>query len=151
MQQGAPFDSAVATLVASGASETDVARLMAVMTKRWLVKSERLIRAGDAAKDIYLIGSGRLAVLAPLKDGSKLRVRSLRAGAFVGEIASYAGLDRTADVVAEEPSVVYEISPEDIEALTQTDPDLAAIWHKMIARTLADKLDRTNRLLRDRA
>ncbi len=142
---------ALEALAAAGASGDAIDRLKSKMTRRWLAKGERLIKSGDAAQDIYLIESGRLAVLASMADGSRTRVRSLRAGAFVGEIASYAGLKRTADVVAEEPSVVFAVSPRDIEALTQTDPELAAIWHKMIASTLADKIDRTNRLLRDRA
>lgn len=151
LPEGSGKDGALEALAAAGATGEVIDRLKAKMTRRWLAKGERLIKSGDTAQDIYLIESGRLAVLAPMSDGTRTRVRSLRSGAFVGEIASYAGLKRTADVVAEEPSVVFAVSPKDIEALTQTDPELAAIWHKMIASTLADKIDRTNRLLRDRA
>lgn len=77
-----------------------------MMEKRHLNAGDILIKSGDKDKDVFLVEQGRVAVMATRPDGSKFRVRSMRPGAFVGEIASYAGLHRTADVIVEEPTIV---------------------------------------------
>ncbi len=129
-----------------------VKRLLARMKKRSLRAGETLIVEGQTTGEVYLIDSGNLGIFTPRPEGGvPLRLRSLRAGAFVGEIASYAGLPRTADVIAETDSTVYAIDPEDLDALAEDDPTLLAAWHRLIAITLADKLSRTTLMLRDLA
>jgi SulP family sulfate permease len=61
----------------------------------------------------------------------------------VGEIALYAGVARTADVVAETPSVVLRLSRESIERLETEEPALAAALHRWLATTLAERLSDT--------
>ena len=61
----------------------------------------------------------------------------------VGEIALYTGVARTADVVAEAPSVVLRIGRESIERLEAEEPELAAALHRWLATTLAERLTDT--------
>jgi SulP family sulfate permease len=63
----------------------------------------------------------------------------------VGEIAHYTGVARTADVVAEVPSVVLRIDRESIERLEAEEPELAAALHRWLATTLAERLTDTMR------
>ncbi|WP_424965435.1 cyclic nucleotide-binding domain-containing protein [Dinoroseobacter sp. S375] len=125
------------------------ARLLTRMQRLDVAEGRTLITYGAEDEDIYVIEAGRLAVFAHLSDGRRMRVRSLRAGAIVGEIASYARLPRTADVVAETPAVVYRIDPGTLDAVLSEDPALAAAWHKMIAITLSEKIHRTTLMLRE--
>ncbi|MBV0911773.1 cyclic nucleotide-binding domain-containing protein [Anianabacter salinae] len=136
------------TAILGDAAITDA--LMALMTRRSIRAGDRIITHGQTTGEIYLIDEGRLGIYAPLADGKMLRVRSLRAGALVGEIASYTGLARTADVVAEVDSTVYVVDPAELESAMAGTPELAA-WHKLIAITLAEKLSRTTLMLRDLA
>ena len=138
-----------ALLMALG-NETDVDGLMARMTREHLSAGTTLIRCGDTTGEIYMLDSGRLAVFAPQDEGRRLRVRSFRPGALVGEIASYLDTPRTADVVAEEDSVVYRLDPAPLRDLERTCPALAAAWHRMVAAMLAERIARTTRLLGDR-
>lgn len=124
-------------------------RILGQMSREKVAKGTRLIRQGHQSGDIYLIDEGRLSVLLNLPDGGRLRLRTMAEGSLVGEVASYAGLKRTADVVAETDAIVYHASTERIAAITGEDPVLAAALHRMVAATLADKLDRTNKLLGD--
>lgn len=124
-------------------------RILMKMSREQVAKGTRLITQGHQSGDIYLIDEGRLSVLLNLPDGGSLRLRTMAEGSLVGEVASYAGLKRTADVVAETDAVVYHASTERIAAITGEDPVLAAALHRMVAATLADKLDRTNKLLGD--
>ena len=59
------------------------------------------------------------------------------------EIALYTGVPRTADVVAETPSVVLRLSRASIEEMERADPELAAALHRWLAATLSVRLNDT--------
>jgi SulP family sulfate permease len=102
-----------------------------------------LLHQDDPPGDVYVLESGRLSVETVTPEGTRLRLRTLRPGVVVGEIALYAGVARTADVVAEVPSVVLRISREAIERLETEEPALAATLHRWLATTLAERLSDT--------
>jgi SulP family sulfate permease len=104
-----------------------------------------LLRQDDPPGDIYVLESGRLGVETFTADGSRIRLRTLRPGVVVGEITLYTGVARTADVVAEVPSVVLRIGRESIERLEAEEPELAATLHRWLATQLAERLTDTMR------
>ena len=104
-----------------------------------------LIRQDEPPGDVYLLGSGRLAVHALTAEGTTVRLRTLRPGVVVGEVALYTGEPRTADVVAETPAVVFRCSRGSIELMEASDPELAAALHRWLATTLAARLNDTLR------
>jgi SulP family sulfate permease len=142
-------DSALSTLRGLMTKPELAVRLLDTMELRTLRPGERLIKFGEEDTDVYLIDRGRLAVIAKTSAGTDLRVRSLRAGSFVGEIASYAGLARTADVIAEVETKVYFATAETLAQSVEQDPELASEWHKAVASSLAEKLHRTTLHLRE--
>jgi SulP family sulfate permease len=104
-----------------------------------------LIRQEDPPDDIFVLESGRLSVEMVTPEGTRLRVREVRAGVVVGEIAIYTGVPRTADVVAEEPCVVLRLSRASMDRMESEEPELAAALHRWLARTLAERLNDTLR------
>jgi SulP family sulfate permease len=72
-----------------------------------------------------------------------VRLRTVLPGVVVGEIAMYADVPRTADVVAETPSVVLRLSRASIEQIERADPELAAALHRWLATTLSERLNDT--------
>ena len=58
----------------------------------------------------------------------------------VGEIGLYLGSKRTASVVTEEQSTVYRLSAEALKKMEQEDPEAATVFHKIIAKLMADRL-----------
>jgi sulfate permease, SulP family len=102
-----------------------------------------LLHQDEPPGDIYVLESGRLGVETVTGEGARIRLRTLRPGVVVGEIALYAGVARTADVVAEVPSVVLRLSRESIERLETEEPALAATLHRWLATTLAQRLSDT--------
>ncbi len=106
-----------------------------------------LITAGSANKDIFFIENGRVTILVDGPSGVPVRVRSMRSGAVIGEAARYLDSVRTANVVVDEPSVIYRFSDEALTALEREEPELAAIFHSFMARGLAEKVQRMNQQL----
>ncbi len=104
-----------------------------------------LLHQDDPPGDVYVLESGRLGVETVTPEGTRLRLRTLRPGVVVGEITLYTGVPRTADVVAEVPSVVLRIGRESIERLEAEEPELAAALHRWLATTLAERLTDTMR------
>ncbi len=99
-----------------------------------------VIRQDEPPDDVFVLESGRLRVETVTPEGTRMRLRTLRPGVMVGELAMYSGTPRTADVVAETPSVVLKLSKTAIERMETDDPELAAALHRWLATTIAGRL-----------
>jgi sulfate permease, SulP family len=99
-----------------------------------------LIRQGDPSDALFVLESGRLSVEMSTPEGTRMRLGTVRPGAMVGEMALYTGVSRTADVVAETPSVVLELSRAAMDRLEADEPETAAALHRWLATTLAERL-----------
>jgi SulP family sulfate permease len=104
-----------------------------------------LIRQGESPDDVYVLESGRLRVEMQTPDGTRIRVRSINPGVVVGEVAMYSGDPRTADVVAEGPTVVLRLDRDSIDRLEAQDPELATALHRWLAGVLSERLSDTLR------
>ncbi len=104
-----------------------------------------LIRQDEPPDDVFVLEAGRLSVEMVTAEGTRLRLRSVNPGVVVGEVSMYTGLPRTADVVAETPSVVLRLSGATIRRLEADEPELAAAVHRWLARTLSERLSDTLR------
>lgn len=129
-----------------GHAHPRIADLLDMMDKILLDTGDTLITSGTCSGDVYFLDSGRLAVMIASKTSAPKRVSSLAAGAVVGEVARYRDSLRTADVVAEEPCVVYCLPEDVLNRLEHEDRDLAALVHAIMATALAEKVARTSSL-----
>ena len=101
------------------------------------------------SKDIYVLQSGRLTVSVPGRDGLRVTLAEIRPGAVIGEMAYYSGQGRSADIHAAMPSDLIQLDMTQIDQLEQKNPEIAAQFHKLVARHMARRLSRTTQLLRD--
>jgi SulP family sulfate permease len=106
-----------------------------------------LVEQGALSDDLFYIESGQVMIRLSLPDGSEMRVRTMDAGTFVGEVAFYLGVPRSASVVGTRRGRAYRVSRASIEKLRARQPRVATAFHEYMARTLADKLVDTTRLL----
>ena len=114
--------------------------LRTYLERRELPEGTVLIRQDEQPDDVFVLESGRLSVETVTPEGTRMRLRTLRPGVVVGEMAMYTGVRRSADVVAETPSVVLRLSGEAIERVEAADPALAAALHRWLATTLSKRL-----------
>lgn len=102
-----------------------------------------LIRQDEPPDDVFVLESGRLSVETATSVGTRMRLATIRPGVVVGEVAMYAGVPRTADVVAETPVVILRLTKASIDRLEASEPELAAALHRWLASTLATRLGDT--------
>ncbi|MCM5552914.1 SulP family inorganic anion transporter [Pleomorphomonas sp. NRK KF1] len=121
--------------------------LISAMRRIEMKADETLISAGDEASDVFVLASGRVKVQVTLESGRKLRLRSMTAGAVLGEVAFYLGGKRTADVIVEEDAVLFCLTGEMLRRLEADDAELAVLAHRLFAATLAERLALANRLV----
>ena len=64
---------------------------------------------------------------------------------LLGEMGLYRNALRGASVVADEPTVIYKITQKSLQHMENEAPELAHAFHKFVVRTLAARLDFSNR------
>jgi SulP family sulfate permease len=106
-----------------------------------------LIKQGDASNDLFFIESGLVSVEFEASNGKKERLRSVKGGATVGEVAFYLGGQRSASVRAEVPSTVYRLTTKAMNKIQKEDPALAALLHEWLGHLLAERLADGNRIV----
>lgn len=110
---------------------------------------EEVLTQGAAADGMILLLDGRLRAELAQPDGKPVPVATILPGTLVGEIGHYAGVPRTARVVAETACRLLRLDAAGLAALAAAEPQVAADLHRLAAATLAHRLMRTTALLRD--
>jgi len=97
--------------------EIDFQRLVDTLVPRTVLAGEKVIQQGERGKSLFLIARGVVAVLVARGAQSALRVASLHAGDFFGEMALLTDEPRNATVKAATDCRLFELSRRDVEAL----------------------------------
>jgi SulP family sulfate permease len=134
-------------LVYAGFNEEETSKLFAYLERMEIDAGEYLIHQGDESNDLYLIESGQLSVYLEVENENRLRLQATGTRTVIGEIGLYLKTERTASVIANEPSIVYRLSKEALDEMREKAPDLAADFHQFVARQLAERLVDTTRLV----
>lgn len=87
---------------------------------------ETIVKAGDNTNfSMFIIVEGLVSIQAPLENGESIEVARLGSGDFFGEMSLLTGAIRTANVIADSKTYVYEITKEDIQPLLDAHPEIA--------------------------
>lgn len=104
---------------------------------------EVLFRQGEGADALYLVEEGRLSVFLG-DEGAEHRIRTVQAGATVGEMGLYREGGRSATVRADVDSAVLRVSKAGLDAIERELPALAIGLHRLFVRLLASRLEHAN-------
>lgn len=127
----------------------DAAAAQAALERIETHVGDTIFRQGDESDALYFIESGRVDVLLRDEAGHVLRLRSMTAGAVIGEVGFYLGKARTASIVVIEAGVLQRLSHEALRRMEVTAPQTATAIHVFIASLLSDRLATTNRLVQE--
>ena len=111
--------------------DEDVEKLIPYLQRREYCRDEYLIKEGDAADFIYFINSGQVTAQLESPGKNPVRLETIHSGRTVGEIAFFLGTRRTASVVANQDTVVYSLSMEDLNQMEAKDPESANLFHRL--------------------
>ncbi len=125
--------------------ELDFARIASYMERQELTNGEFLFHQGEPADSIVLQASGCVAVTIIDEHGRPMRLRRMIGHTVVGEMGFYRRVPRTANVVAEGPTVIYRLRRDAFDKMQAEDPTAAAALHNLIIRLLSDRLEFANR------
>jgi sulfate permease, SulP family len=133
---GTPVALAQCALLA-GLDAAAFERVQALLPERRLAAGERLFAQGEAGDAIYVLCAGSVSVLDLAR---RQRFVSFSPGMTFGELAVLDGGDRTADAVADEPSIVRSLPADVMRQLEREAPGIAALLYRNLARHLATRL-----------
>ncbi len=120
--------------------DADVDWIFTHAIERQVVKDEPLITAGQPVRAISIVTRGVLAVIGAA--GEKLAV--VGPGGVVGEMSLLEDRAPTESVVGQETTTVLVLPHEALEEKFQRDPHFAARLYRGMAKTLSQRLRRTN-------
>jgi hypothetical protein len=107
-----------------------------------------IVKQGDPGDAMYLILEGELRVRQMI-GGKETVLVTLMAGEFFGDISLFDHGPRSADVVANNNSVLLKVSATNFQRLTQEAPELATPFLVAICKTLTARIRADNKRLRD--
>jgi SulP family sulfate permease len=125
-----------------------VEKLIPYLQRREYQPGEYLIREGDTPDYIYFIHSGQVTAQLESPSGESIRLETMRSGRSVGEIAFYLGTRRTASVVADQDSVVYSLSIDELKDMEANNPEIANIFHRISVLLLSERVMHLTRTVR---
>ncbi|MBW9061783.1 cyclic nucleotide-binding domain-containing protein [Rhizobium herbae] len=123
-----------ATLMFDRTSVAALEALAAESDRRFLRRGEVLVAEGDPSDGFFIVLSGRFTVH---KSDATDPIAEIGHGELVGEIGFFAGLPRTATVLAARDSIVLEIRGSHFERAAEALPSLRQAVTTFLARRFA--------------
>lgn len=97
---------------------------------------ECVAKMGDLQKSFYIIDEGEIAIY-QTRDNKKSRLRVLRSGMVVGEMAIYSQLPRSADIISHGKAKLMEVNEDTLTYLEQNHSKIAFKIHRLLGFRLS--------------
>jgi sulfate permease, SulP family len=140
--------SAEDALVSVIADRDKAMALLPYFTIRDIQAGDTVFRQGDDDYDTIVLMRGTLSAHLDLGDGQSVRLRKFLPGALTGEMAFYTDRKRSASLMADTDATIGVISGAALLRLNQDQPAIAAEFHQMAARLMANRIISMNTMLR---
>jgi CRP/FNR family transcriptional regulator, cyclic AMP receptor protein len=131
-----------------GLSDASLDQLVSMLEERRFEAGATVVAEGEPGRSMFVVHSGELAVSKLLASGQVLRMSTLEAGDFFGEMTLIEMQNRSATVVTESPTVLYELTARKLYTCYKTDIHAYVMVIQNINRELCRRLRRAdNRLI----
>ena len=121
-------------------SKSSAEDLIKVLNPKEFEDGEVICRQGDHSDEIYFLDRGRVDVVSHEIPGQPFRIYSYMRHTLLGEMGFVRNEDRSADLVARGPTVVYSLSREVYNKLEEErDPAIDALL-QLVSVTLSDRV-----------
>jgi SulP family sulfate permease len=133
--------------------ETKIHALVSCMREISLAQGEKILSAGEAGEELFLVRRGAVRIMLPLEGGKRHHLATIGQGDFFGELAFLDRGVRSADVEAKVPTDLYALSRSRFDEQSQADCTLSVMVFPRLAQAIAQRLrqaDSELRVLEDR-
>ena len=134
----------VATPFFGGLSDASLDLLISMLVERRFDAGATVVAEGEPGRSMYIVHSGQLVVSKLGESGRVIRMSRLGPGDFFGEMTLIEMQNRSATVVAEGPSVLYELTAGNLYAYCKVDIRAYAMVMQNINRELCRRLRRAD-------
>ncbi len=134
---------------AAGEQEAAVEAMLSHFEKLNVDAGMLFISQGTPADSLYFLAEGTATVRLAVPDGSSIRLETVGGGGrILGEIGFFLGGERTADVVAEENSILFRLTRDQLAHMEKAAPQAALLLRRLVANILAERVVRLTNTVR---
>ena len=141
----------IATPFFGGLSDASLALLISMMIERGFDAGAIVVAEGEQGRSMYVVHSGELVVSKLGESGRAVRLARLGPGDFFGEMTLIEMQNRSASVITESPTVLYELTARNLYAFYKADIHAYTMVLQNINRELCRRLRRADTSIVDLA
>lgn len=130
----------VATPFFGGLSDASLDLLVSMLAERRFDVGATVVAEGEPGRSMFIVHSGELVVSKLGGSGRVVRVAGLEPGDFFGEMTLIEMQNRSASVVAERPTMLYELTARNLYTYYKTDIHAYVMVMQNINRELCRRL-----------
>ncbi|QPF92559.1 Crp/Fnr family transcriptional regulator [Bradyrhizobium commune] len=134
----------LATPFFGGLPDAGLDLLMSMLVERRFDAGATVVAEGEPGRSLFIVKSGQLAVSKLAETGGVVPIASLRPGDFFGEMTLIEMQNRSATVIAEQPTLLYELTAQKLYACYKADIHAYVIVLQNINRELCRRLRRAD-------
>lgn len=134
----------LATPFFGGLTDASLDLLISMLVECRCDAGATVVAEGAPGRSMFIVKSGRLAVSKRANSGSVVPISVLQPGDFFGEMTLIEMQNRSATVVAESPTVLYELTAQKLYACYKADIHAYVIVLQNINRELCRRLRRAD-------
>lgn len=134
----------LATPFFGGLTDASLDLLISMLVECRCDAGATIVAEGEPGRSMFIVKSGRLAVSKRANSGSVIPISVLKPGDFFGEMTLIEMQNRSATVVAESPTVLYELTAQKLYACYKVDIHAYVIVLQNINRELCRRLRRAD-------
>jgi CRP/FNR family transcriptional regulator, cyclic AMP receptor protein len=134
----------LATPIFGGLPDPGLDLLMSMLVERRFDVGATVVAEDEPGRSMFIVKSGRLAVSKHTNSGGVVPISVLEPGDFFGEMTLIEMQNRSATVVAENPTVLYELTAQKLYACYKSDIHAYVVVLQNINRELCRRLRRSD-------
>ena len=127
-----------------GLSDSSLDLLISMLVERRFDVGATVVAEGEQGRSMYVVHSGELVVSKLGESGHVIHIARLGPGDFFGEMTLIEVQNRSATVVAESPTVLYELTAGNLYRYYKADIYAYAMMMQNINRELCRRLRRAD-------
>jgi CRP/FNR family cyclic AMP-dependent transcriptional regulator len=127
-----------------------LAEVAQIVYEREYQEGEFIFETGQPGAALFIIQSGEISVEINSTGTETTQIAVLHKMAFFGELALLDEAPRSAAARATVPTKVFALFRNDLDRLTETNPDISTNIYKTLATIIGNRLKATNELIESR-